>query len=134
MQDLRLALRSLRSSALVTVAAILSLALGIGANTAIFSIADSLLLRKLPVDAPDRLVFLFSRDDPRFSRRSYPLWSEIQRQGERVFAATFAFSPTRFNLSERSEASLVDGLCCRCERRQRRCRLVQQAWRGPSCR
>src|SRR5437899_8883051 len=49
MQDLRLAFRSLRATPIVTVVAILSLALGIGANTAIFSLVDSLVLRSLPV-------------------------------------------------------------------------------------
>jgi hypothetical protein len=47
--DLRLAIRTLRSTPVVTVVAVISLALGIGANTAIFSILDSLLLRALPV-------------------------------------------------------------------------------------
>ena len=49
LMDLRLAIRTLRSTPVVTVVAVLSLALGIGANTAIFSILDSLLLRALPV-------------------------------------------------------------------------------------
>jgi predicted permease len=56
MQDLRLALRSLRQTPLVTAVAILSLALGIGANTAIFSLINALLMRPLPVSAPDRLA------------------------------------------------------------------------------
>ena len=60
MLDVRLALRMFRTAPVVTVVAVLSLALGIGANSAIFSIADSLLLRRLPVDRPDRLVLLVS--------------------------------------------------------------------------
>ena len=58
MSDLRLAFRSLRATPIVTAVAILSLALGIGANTAIFSLVDSLLLRTLPVPEPNRLVLL----------------------------------------------------------------------------
>jgi len=57
-RDLLLALRSLRKSPLTTIAVVLSLALGIGANTAIFSIMDQMLLQTLPVEGPDRLVFL----------------------------------------------------------------------------
>ena len=53
MQDLRLAIRALWASPDVTAAAVFSLALGIGANTAIFSLVDSLILRTLPVTDPD---------------------------------------------------------------------------------
>src|SRR3954467_10043542 len=58
LQDLRLAIRSLRATPVVTAVAILALALGIGANTAVFSLVDSLLLRALPVVDPDRLALL----------------------------------------------------------------------------
>ena len=53
---MRLAIRSLVATPIVTIVAVASLALGIGANTAIFSIVDSLLLRALPVVDPERLV------------------------------------------------------------------------------
>ena len=56
MTDLRDALRALRATPVVTAVAVLSLALGIGANTAIFSLIDSLMLRSLPVEAPQQLV------------------------------------------------------------------------------
>jgi putative ABC transport system permease protein len=55
MQDLRLACRSLVTAPIVSAVAILSIALGIGANTAIFSLVNALLLRPLPVSAPERL-------------------------------------------------------------------------------
>ena len=58
MNDLKLAVRSLRATPLVSVVAVLSIALGIGANTAIFSIVDSLVLRALPVAEPQLLATL----------------------------------------------------------------------------
>jgi putative ABC transport system permease protein len=58
LQDFRLALRCLRATPVIAAVAILSLALGIGANSAVFSIVDSLLLRALPVVEPDRLTLL----------------------------------------------------------------------------
>ena len=63
MSHLRDAVRALRAAPLVTTVAVLSLALGIGANTAIFSLVDRLLLRALPVREPQRLVLLHSGND-----------------------------------------------------------------------
>jgi len=62
MQDIRLAFRALRATPVVSLIAILSLALGIGANTAIFSLVDSVILRALPVKEPGQLVML--SDEP----------------------------------------------------------------------
>ena len=61
MHDLRLAVRSLRATPVVTLVAILSLALGIGADTAMFSLVDALVLRALPVREPQRLAILTDR-------------------------------------------------------------------------
>jgi len=55
-RDLRVALRGLRRAPGLVVTAVLSLALGIGANTALFSVVDAVLLKTLPVEAPDRLL------------------------------------------------------------------------------
>ncbi len=61
MRDIRDAFRTLRAAPAVTTVAVLSLALGIGANTAIFSIVETLLLRALPVAEPDRLALINAR-------------------------------------------------------------------------
>ena len=60
MDDFRLAIRALRASPIVSLVAVLSLALGIGANTAIFSLVNGLLLRALAVAEPQRLVTISS--------------------------------------------------------------------------
>ena len=60
-QDIRFAVRSLAKHPWLTLAAVLSLAIGIGANTSIFSVANALLFRPLPYDDPDRLVILWNR-------------------------------------------------------------------------
>src|SRR6476646_3961476 len=60
-QDIRFALRSFAKSPWFTLAAVMSLAIGIGANTSIFSVANALLFRPLPYDSPDRLVILWNR-------------------------------------------------------------------------
>src|SRR5581483_892676 len=61
MQDVRFALRSFTKNRWFTLAAVLSLAIGIGGNTSIFSVANALLFRPLPYDNPDRLVILWNR-------------------------------------------------------------------------
>jgi len=105
--DVRLALRSLARAPVFCATAVLTLALGIGANVAIFSILDSLLLKTLPVREADRLVELeFDQDNDSWSN---PLWEAI-REHKDLAAGSFAWSPTRFNLTNRGESDYVDGL------------------------
>jgi hypothetical protein len=108
MQDLRDAFRALRASPIVSAVAILSLALGIGANTAIFSILDSLLLRSLPVRDPQQLTILGQGKDSRVFLTN-PIWEQI-RGHESLVGGLFAWSSTRFNLAQSGQTELVDGL------------------------
>jgi predicted permease len=109
MQDLRYAFRALRATPVVSIVAILSLALGIGANTAIFSILDSLLLRSLPVRDPHRLA-LVTQEDGQSRSWTNPIWEEIRDRQVRLFDGAFAWSSTRFNLAESGQAEYAEGL------------------------
>jgi predicted permease len=85
--NLRLAFRGLRRNPLFATVAILSLALGIGANTAIFTLIDQLLLRKLPVAAPEQLVMLYqqgphSGNNMGARAHSYPFYQDLQQRAE----------------------------------------------------
>ena len=108
MADLRDAFRALRSTPVVTAVAILSLALGIGANTAIFSILDAVMLRVLPVKDPARLtiVSMGTNDNRSFTN---PIWEQI-RDHQEPFDGAFAWSSTRFNLAPGGPTEYVDGI------------------------
>src|SRR5206468_850306 len=92
LNDLRYAIRMLLKSPGFTAVAVLTLALGIGANTAIFSLLNALLLRELPVREPHRLVAL-STTTPKGQPAglSYLMFEEIRRQ-QKVFSSLFAWS------------------------------------------
>jgi predicted permease len=90
--DFRLAVRALRSTPVVTAVAVVSLALGIGANTAIFTLADSLLLRTLPVTDPQRLALVSVSANTSYRPPfSYATFDQIRRHGQ-GFAGALAFS------------------------------------------
>ena len=88
-----------------------TLALGIGANTAIFSIIDGLLLRPLPVDDPERLVQLAAAPPSEQRSWTHPIWEEIQRHAGR-FDGAFAWTrfDAEFDLSTGGESRFVDGV------------------------
>ncbi len=110
MTDVRLAIRSLRATPVVTVVAALSLALGIGANTAIFSLVNGLLLRALPVADPGRLVVV-NEATTTTGNSAWPfaIWDNI-RQRSQAFDGAFAVGSPRFNLAQAGEQQPVDGL------------------------
>ncbi len=109
LQDLRLAFRTLRATPIVTFVAAVSLALGIGANTAMFSLVNSLLLRSLPVTNPARLVLLRSHEPEGYPEWSYPVWNEI-RQRPQLFNGTAAWSPiARANFTVEGQTLKADG-------------------------
>ncbi len=119
--DLRLALRGLRRSPLFSIVAILSLALGIGANTAIFTLIDQVLLRKLPVRDPDQLVMLYQQGSHNGSNmgtrmHSYPLYQDLQQKAEPLSEVLcrrlVPASVTVDNQTERVEAEMVSGNYC----------------------
>jgi predicted permease len=89
-QDLRYAARALRRSPGFAAAAVLSLAFGIGANTAIFSLADALLFQELPVREPTQLVRFSLSGSDREIAFSYPLFEQL-RDHNRAFAGVFAY-------------------------------------------
>ncbi len=91
-QDIRYGLRVLRKSPGFTAVAVLTLALGIGANTAIFSLVDWLVLRPLPVERPSQVAFLETsfKSGGTGTQFSYPDFEKIQQQTADIFAGTSA--------------------------------------------
>jgi predicted permease len=110
-QDLTLGLRMLVKHPAFTCVAVLMLAVGIGANTAVFTFVDALLLRPLPgVVQPDRLVQVGRQypDKPYLSDSSYPDFLDY-RAHNTVLSGLAAMSPTAFHVSHGGETERVDG-------------------------
>src|SRR3954454_25293408 len=122
LQDLRYAVRTLLTTPAFTLVVVVTLALGIGANTAIFSLTDQVLLRLLPVKSPERLVVL---DGPgAFQGRtfnngpfSYPMYRDF-RDRTTVFDGVLARVPRPPRLSTSGQGERVSG------------RLVPGTYRG----
>jgi predicted permease len=109
LQDLRYAVRTLAKNRSFTIVAVLTLALGIGANTALFSVANGVLLNPLPFPAPNQLVALYAKRVG-FERASisYPNFLDWQRDS-RSFASMEAFRQDDFNLTGAGEAEHIRG-------------------------
>src|SRR5215469_8259255 len=116
--DIRYAARVLRKSPVFTAVAVVTLALGIGANTAIFTVLDQVLLRLLPVKEPQQLALLTMRgwhygNNWGDNAISYPMYRDFQDHKE-VFSGMFCRFPTSVSLTfggqaERVDAELVSG-------------------------
>jgi putative ABC transport system permease protein len=116
-RDLRYSTRQLRASPLFTAAALLSLALGIGANTAVFQLIDAVRLRTLPVKNPQEIarVAIDHRGGAtgsfasRYPDLTFVMWEQIRKQ-QRGFSKIFAWGPTVFNIAPGGEVRNVQGL------------------------
>jgi putative ABC transport system permease protein len=113
LQDVRYGLRMLAKAPGFTTVAVLTLALGIGANTAIFSLMDAVILRMLPVQNPEQLVQvgMMTHGFGRSPRTIYtnPLWESLRARQD-IFAGIFAWGNTQFNLAPSGVAEDVKGI------------------------
>ncbi|MGH9339674.1 MAG: ADOP family duplicated permease [Acidobacteriota bacterium] len=116
-QDVRYGLRLLRLNPGFAAVALLSLALGIGANTAIFQLLNALHFRMLPVHKPEQLASVQIRDRSwkwgafrgPYSHLTNPLWEQIRRH-QQAFSGLFAWTRESFNLNQGGEVRYADGL------------------------
>lgn len=109
--DLRYAVRTLRRNTGFTVAAVLTLALGIGANTGVFSVVNGIILKPLPYNDPDRLVMIYVARPERGwtgGRMSQPDVRSVQSEARSIQAAA-GYSATELTLTGLGEAESVPG-------------------------
>jgi len=108
LKDIRYALRWMRRSPGFSAVAILSLGLGVGVNTAMFSLVDSLLFRPLPVTSPDTLVDIFTTggDGDEYATNSYPDFLDLKAQNT-VFTDMLGYSPMIAPLSLGADRSRI---------------------------
>ena len=109
-RDLKFALRQMRQTPIVSGVALLSLALGIGANVAIFSLVNALILKQLPVNEPARLVIVgLERPMGTDTAVTNPIW-EYMRDHQQVLMGVAAYGNPRFNLNSGGETRNAQGL------------------------
>lgn len=107
--DVRYAVRILLGAPVFTTVAVASLALGIGANTAIFSLVNAVMLRSLPVRAPEELVVMSMSSMGDVASFTNPLWERFRDQQD-ALAGVLAYGGARFNLADAGVERPVDGL------------------------
>ena len=114
-QDLRYGARMLVKNPGFTLIAVVTLALGVGANSVIFSLVNALLLRPLPVEKPGQLAAVYTSDfsSTQYGGSSYPDYVDF-RDRNQVFSGTVAYMPTAFSLNvdgvnERAFGEVVSG-------------------------
>jgi putative ABC transport system permease protein len=110
-QDIRYGLRMLLKSPSISIVATIALALGIGANTAIFSVVNAVLLRPLPFPNPDALMSLFEKDQTRgvvHGSYSYPNFFDLRAQNN-VFEHIAAYHDSDFIMTGRGEPVRLQG-------------------------
>src|SRR6266581_9126502 len=106
--DVRYAVRRVGKAPAFSVITILIMGLGIGANTAIFSLIDAVMLRSLPVRQPEELVQVRLTDSP-YQVLPVPFWKALRDRAD-IFSSVFAWSDQVFNLARGGQAHNVGGL------------------------
>lgn len=131
-RDVRYAVRTMAARPAFTAVAVLSLALGMGANTAIFSLIDAVLLRPMPVSHPEQIVSLYTSDfsSTTYGTSSYPDYLDFRQRGSGVVdIAAYQFSQVSMNAGGDTEIGFAEavsgnyfpllGIRCRAATRRR---------------
>ncbi len=105
-RDLQYAGRLLRRSPAFTLVAVLSLAFGIGANTAIFTIINAVMLRSLPIEDPSRLVQIKQGENDALTN---PIWEQVRNRNP-AFSGVLAYSEDGFDLADGGESHIAQGV------------------------